>query len=218
MLLPAAVIALGLGGLPLTGGSLAKLAVKEPLGDGVAAYRSRCSPPIAIDPADAALPAPSCSERAPDAEAAAPAGLSWPWLATAGGLRSRFPGRCIWHSRSAPCRTRSVPRRCGPALWPVLIGGVLAIGLARSASGCRACPRAMWGCARIAPARVAVGWGVGGRARRRLPATISGRRAVAAAAGDTVRRCDDCEALSYARLRFVLSRRWIPIWPGAGRS
>ena len=33
-LLLAAVLALGLGGLPLTGGALAKLAVKAPLGDG----------------------------------------------------------------------------------------------------------------------------------------------------------------------------------------
>ena len=35
VLLLAAVVALGLGGLPLTGGALAKLAVKGPLGDGV---------------------------------------------------------------------------------------------------------------------------------------------------------------------------------------
>ena len=34
-LLPAAVLALSLGGLPLTGGALAKLAVKAPLGNGV---------------------------------------------------------------------------------------------------------------------------------------------------------------------------------------
>jgi formate hydrogenlyase subunit 3/multisubunit Na+/H+ antiporter MnhD subunit len=32
---PAAVLALSLGGLPLTGGALAKLAIKAPLGDGV---------------------------------------------------------------------------------------------------------------------------------------------------------------------------------------
>ncbi len=35
VLLPAAVLALGLGGLPLTGGALAKLAIKGTLGDGV---------------------------------------------------------------------------------------------------------------------------------------------------------------------------------------
>jgi formate hydrogenlyase subunit 3/multisubunit Na+/H+ antiporter MnhD subunit len=35
LLLPAFVLALGLGGLPLSGGALAKLALKEPLGDGV---------------------------------------------------------------------------------------------------------------------------------------------------------------------------------------
>ena len=36
VLLPAAVLALGIGGLPLTGGALAKLAVKPVLGDGLA--------------------------------------------------------------------------------------------------------------------------------------------------------------------------------------
>ena len=36
VLLPAAVLALGLGGLPLTGGALAKLVVKTPVGDGAA--------------------------------------------------------------------------------------------------------------------------------------------------------------------------------------
>ena len=35
VLLPAAIIALGIGGLPLTGGYLAKLAVKDLLGKGV---------------------------------------------------------------------------------------------------------------------------------------------------------------------------------------
>ncbi len=36
VIVPAAVLALGLAGLPLTGGQLAKLAVKDPLGDGIA--------------------------------------------------------------------------------------------------------------------------------------------------------------------------------------
>jgi len=38
LLVPAAVLALGLGGLPLTGGALAKLAVKTPLGDGLVGW------------------------------------------------------------------------------------------------------------------------------------------------------------------------------------
>ena len=41
VLLPAAVLALGFGGLPLTGGGLAKLAVKPPLGEGVWACSRR---------------------------------------------------------------------------------------------------------------------------------------------------------------------------------
>ena len=43
VLLPAAVLALGLGGLPLTGGALAKLAVKAPLGDGIVALLANLS-------------------------------------------------------------------------------------------------------------------------------------------------------------------------------
>lgn len=43
VLLPASVLALGLAGLPFTGGQLAKLAVKEPLGDGVAGALAQVS-------------------------------------------------------------------------------------------------------------------------------------------------------------------------------
>ena len=43
MLSPAAVLALGLGGLPLTGGALAKYAVKGPLGDGLAGMLANVS-------------------------------------------------------------------------------------------------------------------------------------------------------------------------------
>ena len=45
VLIPAAVLALGLGGLPLTGGTLAKLAVKAQFGEGSSACLRHCRRP-----------------------------------------------------------------------------------------------------------------------------------------------------------------------------
>ncbi len=93
VLAPAAILALGVGGLPLTGGALAKLAVKPILGDGLVELLATLS---AIGTtllmlhflhrlAANAAPAPSAS---------APVGLVLPWMlmfvAAVG-----FPGRCI---------------------------------------------------------------------------------------------------------------------------
>ena len=58
VLLPAAVLALGFGGLPLTGGVLAKLAVKDTLGEGVAGLLATLAA-RRQHAADAALPAAS---------------------------------------------------------------------------------------------------------------------------------------------------------------
>ena len=61
-LILAAVLALGLGGLPLTGGALAKLAVKAPLGDGA---RRPARQPLGNrdEPSHAAFPAASGANR-----------------------------------------------------------------------------------------------------------------------------------------------------------
>ena len=81
-LLLAAVLALGLGGLPLTGGALAKLAVKAPLGDGVVGLLANLS---AVGTSLLMLHFLQCLARtAPqDGQAAAPAGLAVPWQAMA---------------------------------------------------------------------------------------------------------------------------------------
>jgi multicomponent Na+:H+ antiporter subunit A len=128
-LLLAAVLAVGLGGLPATGGAVAKLAVKDALGSGWAAtvaYVSaigttllmlhflRCLRPMA-----------ACA-----AGALAPAGLRWPWLATGwaalivpwvlyltlplSSVADVFDAKALWASA-----------------WPVAIGGGLAWLLAR---------------------------------------------------------------------------------------
>src|SRR5258708_10418764 len=77
-LLLAAVLALGLGGLPLTGGALAKLAVKAPLGDGFAGLLANLS---AVGTSLLMLHfLQRLARSAPQSEQpTAPAGLAGPW-------------------------------------------------------------------------------------------------------------------------------------------
>src|SRR5260370_29391538 len=79
-LLLAAVLALGLGGLPLTGGALAKLAVKAPLGDGVVGLLANLSAGGATLLILHFLQ--RLTEIAPR-DQQAPAGLALPWQAMA---------------------------------------------------------------------------------------------------------------------------------------
>ncbi len=129
VLLPSAILALGLGGLPFTGGALAKLAVKSPLGDGVVGMLA------ALSAAGTTLlmlhflrRLVSTASQSP--EGAAPAGLTLPWLATAvasiavpWGLYPAVTGGG-WSDVLAPAEIWA-------ALWPVALGAVLAVGLWR---------------------------------------------------------------------------------------
>jgi multicomponent Na+:H+ antiporter subunit A len=129
VLLPAAVLALGLGGLPLTGGALAKLVVKPPLGYGIVgllATLSSAGTTLLMLHFLNHLVATSARET-PRAGASR---LSLPWLAMAfasvaipwalyltvmgGSLSDALALVAIWSS-----------------VWPVLLGGVLAVGLWR---------------------------------------------------------------------------------------
>ena len=129
VVVPGVVIALGLAGLPLTGGALAKLAVKDPLGYGVAgtlASLSACGTTLLMlhflhrltltagrDPAN---PAPT-SLIVPWL-AMAVASIAVPWimypLAGLGSPSDALAPAALWK-----------------VLWPVLLGGVLAVGLWR---------------------------------------------------------------------------------------
>src|SRR6185436_7249359 len=81
VMLPAAVIALGLGGLPLTGGALAKSAVKAPLGDGMVGTLAMLS---AAASTLLMLHFLRCLRAGiGDNDNRAPAGLLMPWLAIA---------------------------------------------------------------------------------------------------------------------------------------
>ena len=129
VLLPAAVIGLGLAGLPFTGGALAKVAMKGPLGDGTAGTLA------ALAAAGTALLmfhflrcVAATSSQTSDAEA--PAGLSTPWQATA--FASVVIPWVLFQS-IMPDDLADIFSIAGiwSALWPVLLGGLLAIALWR---------------------------------------------------------------------------------------
>ena len=82
MLLPAAIIAVGLGGLPLTGGALAKFVADELLGDSTASTIATLSA-IGTTLLMLQFLRHLASTASQDPQATANAGLVWPWLATA---------------------------------------------------------------------------------------------------------------------------------------
>ncbi len=129
VLLPAAVLALGLGGLPLTGGALAKLAAKTALGDGIVGTLATLS---AIGSTVLMLHflfrLVASSER--DEPAALSVGLVWPWLAIA-FCAVALPWALYPRVAGASLSEAFAPKELWSALWPVLIGGLLAVGLRR---------------------------------------------------------------------------------------
>ena len=126
---PAAVLALGLGGLPFSGGMLAKLALKEQLGDGLVSVLATLS---AIASTVLMLHFLRClaqsRERVP--APAAPTGLMWPWLILAFAAVA-LPWTLYPAAESGSLLAAVAPATLWAAMWPVLIGGVLALGLGR---------------------------------------------------------------------------------------
>jgi formate hydrogenlyase subunit 3/multisubunit Na+/H+ antiporter MnhD subunit len=129
VLIPAAVLALGLGGLPFTGGMLAKLALKDQLGEGVIGIFATLSTAgsvllmlqflrclVQTTPRDPAM--------------AAPTGLVRPWLIMAFAAVT-VPWALYPIAESGSLLAALAPWTLGAALWPVLIGGALAVGLWR---------------------------------------------------------------------------------------
>jgi hypothetical protein len=129
VLLPAAVVALGFGGLPLTGGFLAKLAVKAPLGEGVvgllATLAGAGSTLLMLHFLDRLR-----SSATLQSEAVAPPGLAWPWLGTAFAAVA-VPWTLFFTAGIGTLADLLTPSTLWAALWPVLLGGALALGLHR---------------------------------------------------------------------------------------
>jgi formate hydrogenlyase subunit 3/multisubunit Na+/H+ antiporter MnhD subunit len=127
MLLPAAVIALGLGGLPLTGGALAKYAAKDLMGSGLAATVAVLSS-IATTLLMVHFLRRLSADTAADAQARPPAVLAACWLGMALASVALPWALCLALPLGALPEALS-PAALWAALWPVLLGGAMALGL-----------------------------------------------------------------------------------------
>lgn len=128
VLLPAAVLALGLGGLPLTGGALAKLALKAPLGAGVVGTLATMSA------AGSTLLMFHFLRRlvqtAPAASAEKVISYSAPWL-TCAVAAVAVPWALFPAVGSGASLQALAAEALWSSLWPMLVGGVIAFGLWR---------------------------------------------------------------------------------------
>lgn len=121
-----AVIALGLGGLPLTGGALAKYAAKNLLNGelaGALAVASSVATTLLM------LHFVRClsGSASPDTDARPPAPLTASWLAMV-ALSLIVPWTLYLHIPIGSLPEAIAPAALWSALWPVLAGSVLAIG------------------------------------------------------------------------------------------
>ena len=128
VLAPAAILSLALAGLPLTGGSLAKLAAKTPLGDGAAATLATLSS------AGTALLMLHFLFRlqaaAPKQPRSAPGGLLVPWLALACAAVA-LPWALSPTLIGVTSADVLTPKALFEASWPVALGAALAGALRR---------------------------------------------------------------------------------------
>jgi multicomponent Na+:H+ antiporter subunit A len=129
VLLPAAVLAVGLGGLPLTGGALAKLVVKPALGEGIVGLLA------ALSSAGTTLLMLHFLRRlvatsARDAPRAGASRLILPWLAMAFASVA-VPWALYLTVMGGALSDAFAPASLWSAVWPVLLGGALAVGLWR---------------------------------------------------------------------------------------
>jgi formate hydrogenlyase subunit 3/multisubunit Na+/H+ antiporter MnhD subunit len=157
MLLPVAIIAVGLGGLPLTGGALAKIVVDGPLGDGTASKIATLSA-VGTTLLMLQFLRSLAKTASQDPQATAAAGLVWPWLATA-TVSLVVPWTLYLAVASGTLPDPLAPAVLWKALWPVLLGAVLAFALWRWA---RWLPRVPEGDVVVAidgGVQVAVAWG-----------------------------------------------------------
>ncbi|MGH6799461.1 MAG: proton-conducting transporter membrane subunit, partial [Roseiarcus sp.] len=125
-LAPAFVLALSLGGLPLSGGALAKFAAKPQLGYGIVGALS------ALSAAATTLLMLRFLQRlarttSKDAEAKARLGVTLPWLAMA--LASVLVPWALYPATGGHVADALTPAALWDGLWPVVIGAALALAL-----------------------------------------------------------------------------------------
>jgi formate hydrogenlyase subunit 3/multisubunit Na+/H+ antiporter MnhD subunit len=129
LLVPAGLLALALGGLPLTGGALAKLAAKTPLGDGLVAIL------VTLAAAGTTLLMLHFVFRLADTRAESPpatakVGLLVPWLLMA-SLAVTLPLLLAPGLVDVTVADSLDPKALWSASWPVLLGVALVVGLRR---------------------------------------------------------------------------------------
>jgi formate hydrogenlyase subunit 3/multisubunit Na+/H+ antiporter MnhD subunit len=129
VLIPVALLCVGLGGLPFTGGAIAKYAVKEQLDAGVVGWLA------ALSAAGTTLLMLHFLNRvwrsgADDAAALAPPGLVWPWLVMSVAALA-LPWLLFPLLALGTAGTAFAPSALWSALWPVALGAVLATLLRR---------------------------------------------------------------------------------------
>ena len=194
VLLPAAVLALSLGGLPLTGGALAKLAVKAPLGDGVVGLLATLSAAGTTLLMLHFLGRLVAGRRAGCTRGRRRPGLPCP------GWRRRWPSVAVpWalylRPAAAPSAEALAPATLWTAVWPVLLGGVLAVGLRRWGDRLPRCPGGRRGGAGRRRERRRAGHGRRNGAVGLAVAAMAGGRRVAAGGGARSGRGDAGRAL-----------------------
>jgi formate hydrogenlyase subunit 3/multisubunit Na+/H+ antiporter MnhD subunit len=126
VVIPAAMLALSLGGVPFSGGMLAKFAMKAQFGEGVVgtlATLSAAGSTLLMLHFLRRLMGTAASELAPRS----PTGLLQPWLVLAFAAVA-VPWILYPTANSASLSAAIAPATLWGALWPVLIGGVLAVG------------------------------------------------------------------------------------------
>ena len=158
ILVPVTVLALSLGGLPFTGGALAKYAVKGPLGEGLAGALAN------VSAAGTTLLMlhfvhrlrRSGGAEAPDARA--PMGLVLPWAVIAVACVA-VPWGLYLAVQDGIVSNPLAPKAVWAALWPVLAGAAIAFALDRWGGRLPRIPQGDIAVAIDAAVRAAPGWG-----------------------------------------------------------
>jgi multicomponent Na+:H+ antiporter subunit A len=126
VLMPAAIVGLSLAGLPFTGGYLAKAAVKPFIGDGAfeifSALSSAGTALLTLYFINCLMKSLSQNEGEPT-----PIGLTLPWLVMVFAAIV-VPSALLPSAMLSLSSDVLDPRNLWDAIWPILIGGALAIG------------------------------------------------------------------------------------------
>ena len=123
-LIVAGLLGLSLAGLPLTGGALAKLAVKDVFGDGAAGVAAQLS--AAATTALMLVFVMRLAGLPPDQRADASRGCLWTWLALAAA--ALLIPWLMYPAMGSPAEALE-PAKLWDAVWPMLVGAALAAGL-----------------------------------------------------------------------------------------